>query len=434
MKRKLFPEYFLMKIRVFIVTALLFSTQLSAQTAIDSLTAALTNSTGRQRVNVLNTLTEQYFDLDSEKARRYCDEARELSAELGYSDGEAFAFSNLGELYGIAGENQKAIDVQLKALGMVNYNEDNKITGIIYNRLGFIYRTVGNYGESISAARVAYDILMNLNETGEASFALNMIGYGYWRTGVYDSSLVYFNAALRLREVLGDKELLAKSYNNIGVVFYQFADYERALDNYLNSLHLREELGDEKGISIVMSNIGKTYQDWGKMDEAMDYFMRSYDTAVKIDDNRAIGYALNNIGSIKELSGDYESALGYYEKSLELYGPVGEGGVILNLNCLATVHNNMGNYDKSREFSSKAFEEAARVGNLEGQATAFRNIGISYQKQKDYGQALDNISRSLNLSLKIVQRDLVRENYGTMSDIYTGMGDNDNAPALLPAV
>jgi len=417
----------LMKIFPYIIAIVMFAPQLSAQTPVDSLTTTLANSSGRQRVNDLNSLTEHFLNRDAEKARQYSMEARELSVELGYTTGEALALSNLGELYRIAGESQEAIDIQLKALEIVNHDRNISITGIINNRLSFAYRTQGRYKDSIAAAREAYDVLIRLGDSVEASFALNMIGYGYWRTGVYDSSLVYYKNALKLRETVGDKMLVARTYNNIGVVHYQLADYERALESYLKSLHLREELNDKEGISIVLTNIGKTYQDWGNTDEAMEYFKRSYDTAVEIDDKRAIAYVLNNIGAVHELKGDYEAALGYYEKSLELYRSGETGGIILNLNCIATVHNHLGNYDTAREYAVQAYEEAERTGSIEGQASAYRNIGISYQLQNNNDKALDYLTRSLKLSIGITQRDLTRENYNTISDIYEVMDDYKNS-------
>jgi len=420
-------ETFLMKAKFLVLAVVVLSAHVSAHTAIDSLITEIDKTTGTEKVDALNRLSLQYLDVDVDNGLRYGAEALHLSRELDYKNGQIVALSTVGRAYSLTGHHQEAIDHLLQALELIGQDEKHEITGYTYEWLGVAYRDLSQYQEARDAANKAYALFHQSNDLTGVAHASNSLGLIAWRTGEYDRSLDYLHEALRLRITLKDKGLTAKTYNNLGVVYFQIADYEKALDHYFQSLRVREEIEDDTGIAIVLSNIGKTYKEWGKTDEAMEYFKRSYDKATAIDNNRAIGYALNNIGSVYEKRGEYESALEYYEKSLARYEHYGLEGVILNLNCIAVIHNHLDNNEMAREFSNRAYAEALQSDNIEGQATALRNIGIAYRNQRDTENALDNFFRSLRLYQKIGQRELIKDTYLAISDLYTDMDDHKSA-------
>ena len=401
--------------------------QLSAQETINGLVQELGKASGTHKIDILNRLNFLYLNRDADKGIQYGTEALQLSARLNYTRGRIEALGYLGRSYFLKGDNQKAIDYFQQAMNYLGDDVSLEITGYIYEWLGQAFRRFSNYKGAFNYTRKAYSLFSQKNDRKGLALASNSLGLIFWRISEYDSSLAYFDEALILRESLGDNALTAATYNNIGIVHYQRAYYVKALEYYIKSLRLREEIRDKKGIAIVLSNIGKTYKDWGKTDEAMDYFTRSLDTARDINDNRSIGYALHNIGSIYEIKVDYDSSLVYYEKSLDRYKSYGKAGVILNLNSIANVHNLLGNYNIALEFTQKAYDEAVKAGNILGQATALRNMGVSYLNKKEMKKAMDNFNQSLALSLKIGQRELVKENYERISNIYTALNDSKNA-------
>ena len=416
-----------MKITILILLIVLIPCQLFAQETIDSLIPELEKASGTHKIDILNRLNFLYLNRDVDKGIHYGTEALQLSEHLDYAQGRIEALGYLGRSYFLMGDNKKAVDYFQQALELLGDDVSLEITGYIYEWLGQTYRRLSNYKEALDFAKKAYSLFNQKNDRTGLAHASNSLGMIFWRISEYDSSLAHFDEALILREALGDNALTAATYNNIGVVHYQRAYYGKALEYYMKSLRLREKISDNKGIAIVLSNIGKTYKDWGKTDEAMDYFTRSLNTARDINDNKSIGYALHNIGSIYEIKVDYDSSLVYYGKSLDRYKSYGKAGVILNLNSIANVHNLLGNYNKALEITQKAYDEAVKAGIILGQATALRNMGISFLNKKEMKKALDNFNQSLALSLKIGQRELEKENYQQISNIYAALNDSKNA-------
>ena len=416
-----------MKKCIFVVILAIFTSGLSAQSAVDSLETELSQAVGTQKSDLLIALAAQVISVDQEKGLQYAQQALQTANEFDYMKGQAEALSYLGLGHSLSRDDEQAVVYFQKALELSGIDEFD-ITGNTYFWLGTSYRNLGKNSEAFKAVRTSLTIYSKQNNKPGRADALNSLGMIFWRTGKYDRSLVRFNEALTLRKSLGDTSLTAATYNNIGVVHYQRAHYELALNNYLASLRLREKIGDKKGVALVLANVGKTYKDLGKIDEAMNYFMQSLTASSKMNDNRLTGYALNNIGSVFEVKGDYDSSLVYYERSLERYRDYkGLGGMILNMNSIANNYNLLGEYEKALEYSKQAYEKALEVEYTESQATALRNMGISYLNLREPDSALEKFNQSLRLSLSIGQRELVKENYAHISGLYSDRGDDRNA-------
>ena len=416
-----------MKKCIFLIFLAIIPLRVSAQSAIDSLETKLSEAVGTQKADILILLAAELMSVDQEKGLQIAYQALQAANALDYKKGQAEALSYIGLGHSQSRDDEQAVGYFHQALELPGIDEFD-ISGNTYFWLGTSYRNLGKNSEAFDAVRTALAIYSKRkNKPGRAD-ALNSLGMIFWRTGEYDSSLVHYNEALALRKSLGDKSLTAATHNNIGVVHYQRAHYELALENYFASLRLREEIGDKKGVAFVLANVGKTYKDLGKTDEAMNYCIQSLTASSELDDNRLTGYALNNIGSIYEVKGDYDSSLVYYERSLERYTEYkGLGGMILNLNCMAHNYNLRGDYEKALEYSKQAYEKALAVEYTESQATALRNMGISYLNLRKPDAALEKFNQSLRLSLSLGQQELVKENYAHLSNLYSDRGDYRNA-------
>ena len=170
----------------------------------------------------------------------------------------------------------------------------------------------------------------------------------------------------------------------------------------------------------------------GRIDDALQNFMHSLRISRELNDDSAVGYALNNIGTIFEAKGVYDSTLVYYQGSMQCYQNIGDSkGVLQNLNDMGAVYNKIGDYDLALDVSEAAFDRAVAVDNQDGEATALMNMGVSYAKTKNFGNALDVFIQSRDLSMKIGRRELLKDNYFHLSDVYEQLGDYKKSTMFL---
>ncbi|MFC1508322.1 tetratricopeptide repeat protein [Candidatus Omnitrophota bacterium] len=407
---------------------LIVSGRPAAQSAVDSLEAELAVSSGVKKAALLNDLSEEYLSTDLDKSKHYAERALEESVRLGDKNGQAAALSNLGYNHGYRNEYTKAVDYYKMALDVVDDTVPFEITGDIYNRLGHTYNRIGNSGDALLSMTKAYTLFKNGGNLLKSANSANNLGLIFLQISRYDSSLTYFSEALELRKTRGTERGIALTNNNIGTVHYQLGNYKLALEHFLESLRIRETIDDKRGYALVMSNIGKTYRDWGETDEAMRYFTSSLKIGQTINDDYVIGYSQYNIGIVLEKKGELDSSLVYYHNSLERYRAINDlVGVIRNLNSIANVNNNLGNYDKARDFSNRAYEKAMDIRNDEGRAVALKIVGATFLNQHDPQIALEKFNQSLELSLKIGQRELIKDNYLQIFTTYKALNDTENA-------
>ena len=418
----------LTKLLVIAAALILISVPLHAATKVDSLLVELKTVSGTERVDVLNSLAALLLREDVEKSLPYAKKALNEARQLVYKDGIAKAQISLGHGMSNNGDQAKALEKFYQSLETLENDESNILTGINYIRIGSAHHRSGDNRTAIDFAKKAFVILSGLDDKFQTSAAANDAGYYFWRISTHDSALVYFNKALKLRKHISSPIDLASTYNNIGIINYQMGNYEVALEHYLIALPLQEDAGNKRGVSLIMSNIGKTYKDLGKINEAFPYFVNALKIGEVIKDNIAKGYALNNIATVLEAKCQYDSSLVYYNLSLDGYKAANDRkGVVLNLNNVAHVHYVMGNFKNAIHYSLRARQIAAEIEDGDGEATALKNLGLSYLHVGKVDMALDCFQKSVTISMKIGKRELLKENYEYMSQLYTKTGDYVNS-------
>ena len=257
---------------------LLFSTVNWSQVKeIDSLTVLL-NAAGRDtaRVNLLLDLSNRVFRLQPDDAIVYSDEAIDLSRELGYRSGLAYALKNKGLAYYIKGE----------------------------------------YPEVLSNWEQSLAIFRTLDDQLGVSNLVNNIGAVYFNQGSYPQALDYYLESLKVSEELGDKLRIATALTNVGAVYLSDpANHGKALECYLRALPLSEELGDLDAIGTSSVNLGEIYLEREELDSALFFFRKGMEAYGESGGNTS--YALNNIGKVYMARGDYEEAMKYHQDAYD---------------------------------------------------------------------------------------------------------------------
>ncbi len=257
--------------------------QLSPST--DSVLIALSKAPeSRERVDLLNTASQERLRTQPGIAENFAEEAIDLSERLNYDIGKALAWSNLANIRLQQGLYDEAGDMLKDGLKIIERENDRKNISRLVN--------------------------------GMATF--------YIVTGEYDLALKYCERGAKISEELGDKAGLAAVYNRTGIIYDYQGKYLQAIDWYQKSLRIRQELEDLQGMAVSYSNLGIVYDFMEDYEQALKYGNLCRELMVKVGDSLGLASSYNNLGILHAKLEHDSVALDLYDKCIALSTVLGK--------------------------------------------------------------------------------------------------------------
>ena len=228
------------------------------QIELDSLLNILPFSRGKDRMPLLNRVSEIYWIINPNKTIEYANEALLLSQKFNDKSQEGLALINLCQGYLFNDFYVKALEFGLQSLEIRKDLEND------YN-LAFTFRT---------------------------------LGWLYYDIGYFDKALLYHAETLKLHEKIGDKERIAYSYNSIGLIHEHKGDCNLALTYFEKSLELKKEFNNKDRIAETMKNMGICYRKIGELDSAKSFLESSLEITNQIKDDQNKVHILNELSIV----------------------------------------------------------------------------------------------------------------------------------------
>nr|QNO54632.1 photosystem I assembly protein Ycf3 [Methanosarcinales archaeon ANME-1 ERB7] len=231
---------------------------------------------------------------------------------------ESIARGNIGNVYQIKGELDKALDYFEKALKLSEGLGIKEVMAVQLRNIGNVNLDKGEHEKALGYYLKALKLDEELGRKKEIAADLGNIGIVYRIRGEIEKALEYFEKALELDEKLRIKEGMTRALGNIGIIYQIKGEHEKALEYFEKALELDEELGMKQGIATELMNIGNVNFDKGELGKALEY----YDKALKMFKEMGIrietARTLMNIGNVFTQKGDKERAFDYYQKAERL--------------------------------------------------------------------------------------------------------------------
>ena len=254
---------------------------------------------------------------------------------------------------------------------------------------------------SVSSGTAAVALADKLNYKAGLLPAYSLLGNIYRSHGEYDQSLNYHNKALKVAEGLNSKSKVAKCYVNIGITERYKGNYLDATKQFIQAQKLYSEAKDTAGLALIYQSMGVVSKLQQKNEEALSYYelAEKYYKVVKskggVDDiwhNKGIVYKeLGMLDSAySNLTAVYESRKS--EKNNNWYNTT---------QVLANTITRMGSKEMERKEYSKAtnyFSQAEKLlfeclkwnemnGNELNKSKDLTNLGVLYLNQLHYVDA-----------------------------------------------
>lgn len=271
---------------------------------------------GKEKVDVLNQISEAYQNTDPKIALQNARQALELAQAFTHTLGEALAYKNIGIVYHLQGNNSQALEYFLKALQIYEKAKNNDGIAHTLHDIGAVYQDLEKYEE---AQKYYQKVLIIDQKTqdkkGEAS-TLNNIGNLYYQQGQPEKALENYQKSLIIRQSIQDSIGIAISFKNLGLVHHTQNKYKIALAYYFESLEIDEKLQNVANQAATLGNIAETYFKTERIDSAEIYANRSMELAEKNSLKREMIDASWILADIYSLKKNFEKAYEY--KNLQL--------------------------------------------------------------------------------------------------------------------
>jgi len=362
--------------------------KINAQGQIDSLQQVLkTNISDQEKIDIYNSIAEQYRFSDSLKLMEYTHKAIQLSQKIDYPIGiiEAYVWKGWRAMV-VENAHDKALALFEKALHLSEKKHIPRGKALSYNGIGALYIFQANYPQGLEYNFKALRIFEKIEYFKGIQICYNDIGIIYQEQQNYEQALEYYLKALKINQKTNNKTLLISITLGLGDVYEQTKKYKLALEYYLQSAKIALKGGNnEYDLIYIYIGISKIYTQQQKHKQAYEYLDQALQMAQKIQVPNFISECYYLKGRLHFERKNYDKALFCLNQGIELAQKNDAPDILQEASkILAQTHQALGNYQLAYSFQVKYMQLKDSLQNEEKtKAMARLEASHEFEKEKD---------------------------------------------------
>jgi tetratricopeptide (TPR) repeat protein len=245
-------------------------------------------ASSRARLEVLNQLgAEHQSTRDFDTAIIYCEQALELSRELGYDRGEANALYELGCIAYNLRKFDRASVLFTQSLVLKEKIGDRRSTGGNYHFLGMVAAELQEWEEARTNYRQALTIFAEFNDRYSQAGTYHQLGIVAQQLREWEKARTNYRQALTIYAKFNDR-YSASSYHQLGRVAQELREWEEARINYRQALTIYAEFNDRYSQANTYHGLGNIAFDVGEMAEAEQNWLKAFQIWTEFKDEYSI--------------------------------------------------------------------------------------------------------------------------------------------------
>lgn len=229
----------------------------------------------------------------------------------------ARAKSQLGLLYMIQGEFQKALSYSEESLLYFKKENDSKgIADAQYNIAGVYYKT-DNYYLGLHYLLDCLSIYRNLKDLYNEARVLKSMGTIYEYLGDLDNAVDSYLKCIDVGQLAKDPNLESNAYNPLSGVYLKRNQHDLAMSTIEKSITIKERTNDTRGLAFALYGRGKVYIKLRKFDLALKDLTQSLQIQINMGDKLGVAMAYNKLGLLSYERRDYAESKNYLLSALQ---------------------------------------------------------------------------------------------------------------------
>lgn len=275
---------------------------------IDSLNALILKKEGKEKVDLLNDLSREYWNISLKTALSYSSQAYELASEINYFEGMSDAANRSGNVYYFLKDTTRALEYYRKALELAQTIGNERSKGVIFNNIGALYANVNEFGKAIHFYTMGLESKIKHGDKILMSATLSNIGWALYNSGQYSKALEYYMQFTRIGEEIYDSITLAGGYRNIGLTYLKMGQYNSAVEYFQKAYGIFEERKDSIGMTQAFFNIGVALLQKNSLVGAKSHLELARNNAVKFNNNELLIEILRELSLLNEKEKNFKEA------------------------------------------------------------------------------------------------------------------------------
>ena len=422
----------MLKKGIYALTALIFmSLTIYAQSErqiLDSLFLELDKANEKNKIEILNNISQNYWNISLDSSLYYANEALNLAHIVRDKKGISDAYNRIGNVYSFKGESDLALEFYNKCLNLRLEIKDSQGVTNIYHNIAYEYVNRNDYLEGINHFEKALEESLNRKDNEDIITYYTIIGGVYSEHSKYREGLEYFLKAEDLANELNYEEDLADIYNGIGNIYIEISSYDEALKYFLSALELYKKTKNKRGLASSFNLLGILFQSIKEHDKALEYYQKTIEIFIELGDQSGQAMAYNNLGTIYDEKGDKQKALKYYNKSLQIDQEIDyTEGIATCLNNIGLIYLDSGDYEKAYTNLKESADISRELKDIYSLSNTHNNLAKLFLKQKQYTQAQDNLNIAIELAKQINVKDWLLESYDLYHQLYSELNNYKKA-------
>lgn len=269
-----------LKFPLFIFILISYALFSQTPTKTDSLEAALKSSGGKEKIEIMIRLANNYLKKNPEKSKVLAEQCLEISERSDDKEIDRLVSGLMIDMADFCKNNSdipQASDYYAKSLQIRKEIGDPRLLVDIYQYLGYTKFVLAEYDLALECFFAELELCDKIDDHMPGINALISIGGVYIYMKKLDLALDFLQQASQLAEESGEISALGNSLSNIAAIHSMKGDHEHALEIYQKYLIALEKQDDKKSVATVWGNMGTIYQEMGDLDNALVYTEKSID-------------------------------------------------------------------------------------------------------------------------------------------------------------
>lgn len=293
-------------------------------------------------------------------------QAMDLSGQIGYDKGVAYAHCYLGFFYMIKSEHQLALEHSEHCQPYFESANDRSGLALALYTIGSVHYKTNDYHFALKHVLQCYELYQADNNLLGQSRALKVIGTLYEFFGEYDKAEETYLRCVEISEKINDKNGMSNAYNPLSGIYLRKNEHSKALETINASIELKEASGDKRGLAFALYGKAKVHLANSEHDKAEELFL----------------------------------------DSLDIHDEMGElVGAMMTLNKLGDACYKRKKYKTARVYLNEALAKGEKSNHLLIMYKAYKTLYLVAKKEGKIEEALDHLEKHLSYKEQVVNRE-----------------------------
>ena len=348
-----------------------------------------------------------------------------LAQEVGDRSSACQALSNLGHYHTCTKEYKDALPNLERALKLAQELKDRNVESKVCHDLGLCHEALGHYQQAIQYYQHDFMVAKEAQDKEGMTRACEKLIRAHSEIGDREQAEIFKRKLHTIAEEIQNTSGKCTFWNQIAEDSLNSGDFDKAIEYYENLLKEAKKEQHQSFEGLAYCGLGNAYLSRGDYEHALSYHRRDLAIRKAAGDQTGECSAYGNMGAAYNSMSQHSHAIDCYEHQLALAKQLDNAVLTTKAyGCLGIVNRNMKNFQRALQYHQLQLSSSQLLKeNVSEQASAYANLGDSYEAVGDFLQASKSHDHHLSLAQKMQNEMMQIRALSSLGRAHRGMGN-----------